>query len=106
MIQSAIFSREWLYGMPYFFFLLHALDFSRFCGIVCQNVSVYNKTENVTFMPRNQFFSKFVSKLDAMDSGSINSYVHLLAREHGFMESVFNAIREGIIIIDDTYNLV
>ena len=41
-----------------------------------------------------------------MDSGSINSYVHLLAREHGFMESVFNAIREGIIIIDDTYHLV
>ena len=57
-------------------------------------------------MPRNEFFSKFVSKLDSLDSGSINSYVHLLAREHGFMESVFNAIREGIIIIDDSYHLV
>lgn len=57
-------------------------------------------------MPRNQFFSKFVSKLDSLDSGSINSYVHLLSREHGFMESVFNSIREGIIIIDDGYRLV
>ena len=57
-------------------------------------------------MPRNQFFSKFETKLDSMDSGSINSYIHLLAREHGFMESVFNAIREGIIIIDDSYRLV
>ncbi|MBO4646763.1 MAG: PAS domain-containing protein [Lentisphaeria bacterium] len=57
-------------------------------------------------MPRNQFFSKFKTKLKSMDSGSINSYIHLLSREHDFMESVFNAIREGIIIIDDSYRLV
>ena len=57
-------------------------------------------------MPRKQFFSKFEAKLDSLDSGSINSYVHLLSREHGFMESVFNAIREGIVIIDDSYRLV
>lgn len=57
-------------------------------------------------MPRNQFFSKFVTKLDALDPGSVNSYAHVLAREHGFMESVFNAIREGIVIIDDAYRLV
>ena len=49
-------------------------------------------------------FTKLVSKLDSLDSGSINSYVHLLAREHGFMESKFNSIREGIII-DDSYHL-
>ena len=64
------------------------------------------ESEGVTFMPRNEVFTKLVSKLDSLDSGSINSYVHLLAREHGFMESVFNSIREGIIIIDDTYHLV
>ncbi len=57
-------------------------------------------------MPRNEFFSKFATKLDSMDSGSINSYIHLLARKHGFMESVFNSIREGIVVIDASYRLV
>ena len=57
-------------------------------------------------MPRNKFFTKFGSKLDAMDSGSINSYIHLLSQEYGFMESVLNAIREGIIVINNSYNIV
>ncbi len=57
-------------------------------------------------MPRNEFFSKFATKLDSMDTGSINSYIHLLARKHGFMESVFNSIREGIVVIDASYRLV
>ena len=57
-------------------------------------------------MPRNQFFTKFADKLDSLDPGSIDSYVHILAREHGFLESVFNAIREGIVIIDDSSRLV
>ena len=48
-------------------------------------------------MPRKEFFDKFASKLDSMDPHSIHSYVNLLSREHGFMESVFNAIREGIL---------
>ena len=68
-------------------------------------IQLVRESEGVTFMPRNKVFTKLVSKLDSLDSGSINSYVHLLAREHGFMESVFNAIREGIII-DDHYHLV
>ena len=57
-------------------------------------------------MPRNEFFNKFVSKLDAMDSASINSYIHLLSREHGFLESVFNSIMEGIVVIDRSFKLI
>ena len=57
-------------------------------------------------MPRKEFIDKFVSKLDSMDPGSIHSYVNLLSREHGFMESVFNAIREGIIVMDDRLRIV
>ena len=57
-------------------------------------------------MPRKDFFSKFASKLDAMDPASINSYIHLLAREHGFLESVFNSIKEGIVVIDSSFRLV
>lgn len=57
-------------------------------------------------MPRNEFFNKFVSKLDSMDPASINSYIHLLSREHGFLESVFNSIKEGIVVIDSSFRLI
>ncbi len=57
-------------------------------------------------MPRNEFFNKFVSKLDSLDPASINSYIHLLSREHGFLESVFNSIKEGIVVIDSSFRLI
>lgn len=50
---------------------------------------------------KNQFFSKFGTRLDSFDPGSINSYIHLLSREHGMLENLFNAIREGIVVIDE-----
>ncbi|MBP5181835.1 MAG: PAS domain-containing protein [Lentisphaeria bacterium] len=50
---------------------------------------------------KNSFFSKFGTRLDSLDPGSINSYIHLLSREHGMLESLFNAIREGIVVIDE-----
>ena len=50
---------------------------------------------------KNPFFSKFGTRLDSLDPGSINSYIHLLSREHGMLENLFNAIREGIVVIDE-----
>lgn len=50
---------------------------------------------------KNPFFSKFGTRLDSLDPGSINSYIHLLSREHGVLENLFNAIREGIVVINE-----
>ncbi|MBO5760970.1 MAG: GHKL domain-containing protein [Lentisphaeria bacterium] len=50
---------------------------------------------------KNPFFSKFGTRLESFDPGSIQSYIHLLSREHGMLENLFNAIREGIVVISE-----
>lgn len=51
-------------------------------------------------MAKEKFIDRFIRKLDAMDSNSIQAYILRLSREKGFLETVFNAIREGIVVID------
>lgn len=51
-------------------------------------------------MPREKFLDRFIQKLDNMESNSIQAYILRLSKEKGFMETVFNTIREGIIVID------
>ena len=51
-------------------------------------------------MPNNSFFDKIIGKLDPADQNNIQAYVQRMARERGFIETVFNTINEGIIVID------
>ncbi len=46
------------------------------------------------------FLDRFIERLDAIDSNSLQAYIIHLFRERGFFESVFNAIQEGILVID------
>ncbi len=48
----------------------------------------------------NSFLDRLVERLDAIDSSSIQAYILHLAREKGFLETVFNAIREGVLVIN------
>ena len=77
-------------------------------GIVCQNctcgndfLSGQNCTKRRSMAKKNPFFSKFGTRLESFDPGSIQSYIHLLSREHGMLENLFNAIREGIVVISE-----
>ncbi len=51
-------------------------------------------------MARENFLDKLINRISEMDSGSIQNYVLRLSREKGFLETVFNTIRDGIIVID------
>lgn len=53
-------------------------------------------------MPQEKasFLDRFIERLDAIDSNSLQAYIVHLFRERGFFESVFNAIHEGILVID------
>ena len=51
-------------------------------------------------MSNNSFFDKIIGKLDPADQDNIQAYVQRMARERGFIETVFNTINEGIIVID------
>lgn len=51
-------------------------------------------------MSKEKFLDRFIQKLDNMESNSIQAYILRLSKEKGFMDTVFNTIREGIIVID------
>jgi PAS domain S-box-containing protein len=46
------------------------------------------------------FFDKLVDRLDHLDKGSLQSYFLRLAKEKGLMETIFQALAEGIIVLD------
>ena len=46
------------------------------------------------------FFDKLVDRLDHLDKGSLQNYFLRLAREKGLMETIFQALEEGIIVLD------
>ena len=46
------------------------------------------------------FFDKLVDRLDHLDSGSLQAYFLRLAKEKGLMETIFQALEEGIIVLD------
>ncbi len=46
------------------------------------------------------FFDKLVDRLDHLDKGSLQTYFLRLAREKGLIETIFQALEEGIIVLD------
>jgi len=46
------------------------------------------------------FLDKLIGKLDRVDPQSLQSVVLKLAREKGFLETLFNTIQEGVIVTD------
>jgi two-component system, sporulation sensor kinase E len=46
------------------------------------------------------FLERLVDRMDRMDPSNLQTYVHRLVREKGFLETVFNTIHEGVIVLD------
>ena len=49
---------------------------------------------------RSSFLEKLIGRLGKLNPGDVQSYFLRLAQEKGFLETVFNAIQEGIIVTD------
>lgn len=48
---------------------------------------------------RQGFFDKFVSRLDRIDAPVASAHIAELARERGFLETLFQSIDEGLIVL-------
>ncbi len=48
----------------------------------------------------NSFFDKIIGKLDPSDKNNIQAFVKRVDKERSFLETVFNTINEGVIVID------
>ena len=51
-------------------------------------------------MPKKDFFDRVNERFDDFDSGSRQAFLLRLVRDRGFFEAVFNAVEEGILVID------
>ena len=49
---------------------------------------------------KSALWKKLVERLDKMDSGSVQSQFLRLVSERGLLESIFHALREGILVLD------
>ncbi|NOY75577.1 MAG: PAS domain-containing protein [Kiritimatiellaeota bacterium] len=52
-------------------------------------------------MPNHSFFDKIIGNLDSADQNNIQACFQRISRERVFLETVFNTINEGIIVIDE-----
>ena len=52
-----------------------------------------------------RFARKLIERLDKLDNASLQVYMQHLMNEKGFLESIFNTIREAIIVIDGDLRL-
>ncbi|MEO8206110.1 MAG: ATP-binding protein [Chthoniobacterales bacterium] len=46
------------------------------------------------------FIEKVLERIQRMQPGDVQSYVSELAREKGFLETIFKSIQEGVIVVD------
>src|SRR4051795_8704944 len=49
---------------------------------------------------KSGFVEKLIGRLGKIDANEVQNYFLRLAQEKGFLETVFNAIQEGIIVTD------
>jgi signal transduction histidine kinase len=49
---------------------------------------------------KKNFLERFLERLDSIDSNSVQAYILRLSKDKGFLETVFNAINEGILVVD------
>jgi PAS domain S-box-containing protein len=55
---------------------------------------------------RQGFFDKFISRLDRIDAPVASAHIVALARERGFLETLFQSINEGILVLGDEMRLL
>lgn len=49
---------------------------------------------------KKNFLDRFIERVEDVDANSRQAYILRLARERGFFETVFNAVEEGILVVD------
>ena len=54
---------------------------------------------------KKNFLDRFSERFDDLDSGSRQAYILRLAREKGFLETVFNSIEEGVLVVDQNLRI-
>ena len=49
---------------------------------------------------KSGFLDKLIDRVDRVETGEVQNYLIQLSREKGFLEQVFEALQEGVIILN------
>ena len=52
-----------------------------------------------------KFLDRFIERVEDVDANSRQAYILRLMRERGFFETVFNAVEEGILVLDQQFSI-
>jgi PAS domain S-box-containing protein len=56
--------------------------------------------------PKSSFLDKVLGRIGRLDSEGLQTVVQRLARERSFLETLFNTIEDGILVVDETGRIV
>src|SRR5689334_9647506 len=56
--------------------------------------------------PKSSFLDKVLGRLGRLDSQGLQTVVQRLARERNFLEMLFNAIDDGVLVLDETGRII
>ncbi|MFA6715439.1 MAG: PAS domain-containing protein, partial [Victivallaceae bacterium] len=54
---------------------------------------------------KESFLDRFIERVDSIDANSLQAYILHLSREKGFFETIFNAVEEGILVVDRSLHI-
>src|SRR5215475_1308007 len=52
--------------------------------------------------PKSSFLDKVLGRIGRLDTEGLQSVVQRLARERTFLETLFNTIEDGVLVVDET----
>ena len=55
---------------------------------------------------RDAFIQKIIEKIEKIDSKHIELFFKRLSRERNFLEDIFNILDEGIIVLDESKDIL
>lgn len=57
-------------------------------------------------MPKQKFIDRLIQRMDSMDSSNLQSFLLKLYHERGFLDTLLNAMQEGILVINHDLRII
>src|SRR3989442_7070903 len=56
--------------------------------------------------PKSTFLDKVLRRVGRLDTEGLQTVVQRLARERGFLETLFNTIEDGVLVVDEAGRII
>ena len=57
-------------------------------------------------MPKSSFLDKVLGRIGRLDTEGLQTVVQRLARERSFLETLFNTIEDGVLVVDEQGRII